>query len=274
MCSTQFNACCLLIHDGHKQNYEIKYVDSKMIKHSPSLSINSNKTKEFHSIFLLNIKLIKLLILAFNCMFLSNTVKVLSIVNINLNDYLNFKPWSSEFLVCCIKQPELTVIKFSIKTFFAMILLTTIFIALSLNFGYIEAVSNNALKMMKSVSNVCMVKEGATKSDLSDILSLELPATRVAKCYSACLLENIVVIKNGMFHKTGLLAIGILAIDKNDTERLDIIKNIADKCDSINDPDRCELALKLEQCFEKVIGKSLKEFLNIDDVKELKILLD
>lgn len=194
-------------------------------------------------------------------------------MNLNLNDYLNIKPWSSEFLVCCIKQLELPVIKFSHKINIAMLLLTTIFIVSSLNFANTEAISGNALKMMKSVSNVCMEKEGATKSDLSDILSLEIPLTRVAKCFSACLLENIVVIQNGMFHKTGLLAIGSIAIDKDDIKSHDTLKEMADKCESINDTDRCELALKLEQCFEKVIGKSLANFLNLNETKELKNVL-
>ncbi|CAO1408955.1 unnamed protein product [Diamesa tonsa] len=154
-----------------------------------------------------------------------------------------------------------------------MLLLTTIIIALSLNFAEIEALSKNELKIMKSVSNVCMDKEGAAKSDLSDILSLEIPATRVAKCYSACLLENIIVIKNGMFHKTGLLAIGSLAIDKDDTERSDILREMADQCESVNDDDRCELAVKLEKCFQKVIGKSLSGFLNLEETGELRSLL-
>lgn len=183
------------------------------------------------------------------------------------------EPWSSEFIVNCIKQPELRDIEFSRNKFIAMILLTTIFVALfSLNFAYTEAVSDNALKMMKSVANVCIKKEGASKSDLVDILSLEIPSTRVAKCFSACMLENIVVIRNGMFHKPGLLAIGNIAIDKDDKERRSTIKDIAEKCVSIHDNDRCELALKLEQCFESVIGKSLIKFLNLDETEELKTI--
>ena len=191
----------------------------------------------------------------------------------NLNDYLNIKPWSSDFLVSCIKQLELPVITFSGKITFAMRLLTTIIIVLSLNFANTEPISENAMRMMKSVSNVCMDKEGATKSDLSDILSLEIPATREAKCFSACLLENIVVIKNGMFNKSGLLAIGSVAIDQDDEKRRDILKEMADKCESIQDTDRCELALKLEKCFEKVIGKSLSDFLNLNQTKELRSFL-
>lgn len=133
-----------------------------------------------------------------------------------------------------------------------------------------NAIFNDALDIMKSISNVCIEKEGASTRELSDILSLELPTTHVAKCFSACLLENVVIIKNGMFHKSGLIALGNMAIERDDKDRRDTIKAIADKCESIHDNDRCELALKLERCFENIIGKSLIDFLNLNESQELQ----
>ncbi|CAO1403020.1 unnamed protein product [Diamesa serratosioi] len=125
--------------------------------------------------------------------------------------------------------------------------------------------------MMKSVINVCIEREGANKSDLSDIMSFDLPTTRIAKCFAACVLENVIIIKNGIFHKQGLIALGNMAIDKDDKERRGSLKVLAEKCESIHDNDRCDLALKLETCFQNVIGKRLIDFLNFNEIEELKM---
>ena len=74
------------------------------------------------------------------------------------------------------------------------------------------------------------------------------------------MLENFGLMVDGMMSKEGLMNYAKMMVDE-DTEKLKIAEEIYTDCATITDADRCELAMKLENCIIDGSKKRKVDFL-------------
>ena len=62
--------------------------------------------------------------------------------------------------------------------------------------------------------------------------------------------EQFGVMVDGKFSKEGFKGVGAMGAG-DDEEKLKAVEEIADECEPVSDPDRCELAVKIGKCMEE-----------------------
>lgn len=105
--------------------------------------------------------------------------------------------------------------------------------------------------MAVAIANACKTTEGATDADIKQLLQHNMPTTNTAKCMHACIMEAIGLINDGKPSLENAVSLAGIASNDNPTV-LKLVQNIADACQSINEPDRCETAYKLLECSVRV----------------------
>ncbi|CAO1399730.1 unnamed protein product [Diamesa hyperborea] len=117
-----------------------------------------------------------------------------------------------------------------------------------------------AFEMFKGMAMKCKDQEKATEADLKTMISKKALETKTAKCLGACMLENFGLIVDGKMSKEGLMNYAKMMVDE-DTEKLKMAEEIGNDCAVITDADRCELAMKLENCMIDSSKKRKVDFL-------------
>lgn len=56
--------------------------------------------------------------------------------------------------------------------------------------------STDELKIMEKIVMDCMAKEGASETDLAEMMGYKLPSTRSGQCLNACIMESIGIVRN------------------------------------------------------------------------------
>ncbi|CAO1403010.1 unnamed protein product [Diamesa serratosioi] len=115
-----------------------------------------------------------------------------------------------------------------------------------------------AFEMFKGMAMKCKDQEKATDADLQTMVAKKALDTKTAKCLGACMLENFGLIVDGKMSKEGLMNYAKMMVDE-DSEKLKVAEQICNDCAAISDADRCELAMKLENC---IVASSKKR--NVD----------
>uniref|UniRef100_A0A8D8FH58 (northern house mosquito) hypothetical protein n=1 Tax=Culex pipiens TaxID=7175 RepID=A0A8D8FH58_CULPI len=96
----------------------------------------------------------------------------------------------------------------------------------------------------------CMDQEGATQEDADSVLKhLKSPESRAQKCFLACIFEHGRTSDGKRFVTEVFLEKGE-KFAGNDQERLHSVREAAERCDGVENDDRCELAAEIVACLK------------------------
>lgn len=95
-----------------------------------------------------------------------------------------------------------------------------------------------------------MDQEGATQEDADAVLKhLKSPESRAQKCFLACIFEHGRTSDGKRFVTEVFLENGE-KFAGNDQKRLDSVREAAERCDGVENDDRCELAADIVACLK------------------------
>lgn len=100
------------------------------------------------------------------------------------------------------------------------------------------------IKSEENAFQACIEQEGASKVDADVVRKLNVPQTYIQKCLYACMFEQSGTSDGQQFDKETFLAnAGKMAnVDQKAVQRM------ADRCDGVENDDRCELAADIVAC--------------------------
>lgn len=132
------------------------------------------------------------------------------------------------------------------------------------------------IEMFKKVANECAVKEGGSAADIAEALEHKMPSTQTGKCMHACFGETSGFVRLNMnlitqidsFYFTVFYLFSTTQMKDNkvnveanvemakkvfdnDPLKVQTATDIANECAAVTDPDRCEAAVKIFECFLK-----------------------
>lgn len=109
--------------------------------------------------------------------------------------------------------------------------------------------------MLKTTIKSCSNTEGASESDVQEILDHKPPSSHSGRCVIACVGEAAGMIKGNKLDLDGSVALAV----KMDPSKGDLAREIGSPCVDITDGDRCEAAMKVLQCLhENAVAKGVK----------------
>jgi len=98
----------------------------------------------------------------------------------------------------------------------------------------------------------CRNETGASITDLNELDARMIPTTKIAKCFNACVMNKLGIMKENQFVPDELIKFAEMddsMLKGTDGKTLkDATKDIVGDCKAVADPDKCEGAAKIRIC--------------------------
>ncbi|CAO1399709.1 unnamed protein product [Diamesa hyperborea] len=128
-----------------------------------------------------------------------------------------------------------------------LVILSTV---LMVNYVHAGMDKEQAQEMFKGMAQECKDSQGATDQEVNDMAEGKYPETRTGKCLAACLQKQFGVVKDEKkLDFDGFMAVAKMGLEE-DPDKMKLAEEIARECETITDPDECELAMKIGKCLE------------------------
>ncbi|XP_039437605.1 general odorant-binding protein 56a-like [Culex pipiens pallens] len=100
---------------------------------------------------------------------------------------------------------------------------------------------------MEQVKQACMEQEGVSQADADLFNKMDKPVTRPQKCFYACMFERFGT-SDGHRFDTEVFLENSEKLAQNDQKMLNAAREMAERCDGVENEDRCELAADILNC--------------------------